>query len=126
MTKSVVNAMLGVLAREHKLAIDAPAPVAVWSDREDPRHGITIDNLLRMTSGIDIGQSLTSDWMSAFDPSVQMKFDMPDMAAFAERARLAAPPRRVRRKPATTVLHHSGCAASTTQPRRIVRPRNGR
>jgi hypothetical protein len=38
MTKSVVNAMLGVVAREHELAIDAPAPVAAWSDREDPRH----------------------------------------------------------------------------------------
>jgi CubicO group peptidase (beta-lactamase class C family) len=92
MTKSVVNAMVGILAGEQKLAIEAPAPVAAWSDPQDPRHGITIDNLLRMTSGLDIGQSLTSDWTSAFDPSAQMEFDMPDMAAFAERAGLAAPP----------------------------------
>ena len=42
-----------------------------------------------MTSGLDIGQSLFADWTSAFDPSSQMNFDMPDMATFAERARLA-------------------------------------
>jgi CubicO group peptidase (beta-lactamase class C family) len=45
-----------------------------------------------MASGLDVSQSLTFGWLSAFDPSVQMEFDMPDMAAFAERARLAAPP----------------------------------
>jgi CubicO group peptidase (beta-lactamase class C family) len=92
MTKSVVNAMIGILVRERQLSVDAPAPVAAWSDPQDPRHRITIDNLLRMTSGLDIGQSLTSDWTSAFDPSSQMEFDMADMAAFAERARLTAPP----------------------------------
>lgn len=47
MTKSVVNAMIGVLAREQELAVDAPAPIAAWSDPQDPRHGITMDNLLR-------------------------------------------------------------------------------
>ncbi len=91
MTKSVTNALIGILAQQGKLKIDAPAPIAAWP-AGDPRHAITIDHLLRMTSGLDIGQSLTADWTSAFDPSSQMNFDMPDMAAFAEQARLKEPP----------------------------------
>jgi CubicO group peptidase (beta-lactamase class C family) len=93
MTKSVTNALIGILVRQDKLKIDAPAPIAAWP-ADDPRHAITIDHLLRMTSGLDIGQSLTADWTSAFDPSSQMNFDMPDMAGFAERARLKEPPGR--------------------------------
>ena len=59
-------------------------PVAAWRDPKDPRHAITVDNLLRMNSGIEFGQSLYSNWYSAFDPSVQMEFDIADQAAFAE------------------------------------------
>jgi CubicO group peptidase (beta-lactamase class C family) len=92
MTKSVTNALLGILVREGKLEVDEPAPIAAWANPEDPRHAITIDNLLRMNSGIEFGQSLHSDWTSAFDPSAQMEFDAPDMAGMAEKARLADPP----------------------------------
>jgi CubicO group peptidase (beta-lactamase class C family) len=92
MTKSVTNALLGILVRQGKLSMDAPAPIAAWSNPQDPRHAITPDNLLRMNSGIAFGQSLTSDWTSAFDPSAQMEFDVPDMAAMAEKASLADPP----------------------------------
>jgi CubicO group peptidase (beta-lactamase class C family) len=92
MTKSVTNALIGILARQHKLSVDAPAPVAAWADPGDPRRAITIDELLRMTSGLAIGQSLTSSWTSAFDPAAQMNFDMADEAGFAETAKLDAAP----------------------------------
>jgi len=92
MTKSVTNALLGILVRQGKLAMSQPAPVAAWSNPEDPRHAITPDNLLRMNSGIDFGQSMYSDWTSAFDPSAQMEFDSADMAAKAEKAPLAHRP----------------------------------
>jgi CubicO group peptidase (beta-lactamase class C family) len=91
-TKSVTNALIGILVRQQKLAVDAPAQIAPWRDAKDPRHAITIDNLLRMNSGIEFGQSLSSDWLSAFDPSVQMEFDTADQAAFAETAKLGAAP----------------------------------
>jgi CubicO group peptidase (beta-lactamase class C family) len=91
-TKSVTNALIGILVREKKLAVEAPAPVAAWRDPKDPRHAITIDNLLRMNSGIKFGQSLFADWRSAFDPAAQMQFDMADEAAFAETAELGAAP----------------------------------
>jgi hypothetical protein len=54
------------------------APVAAWRDPKDPRHAITIDNLLRMNSGMQFGQSLYTDWRSAFDPAAKMEFDMVD------------------------------------------------
>jgi CubicO group peptidase (beta-lactamase class C family) len=87
-TKSVTNALLGILVRQGKLDMTAPAPVAAWTDPKDPRHAITPDNMLRMNSGLDVGQSLTSSWHDAFDPSAQMVFEERDMAGYAERAPL--------------------------------------
>jgi CubicO group peptidase (beta-lactamase class C family) len=92
MTKSVTNALLGVLLRDSKISITGPAPVAAWSDPKDPHHAISIDSMLRMTSGLDFGQSLTQNWATAFDPTAQMVFATPDMAAVAERAAIASAP----------------------------------
>ena len=83
-TKSVTNALLGILVRQGKLDMTAPAPVAAWADPGDPRHAITPDNLLRMNSGLDVGQSLTASARDAFDPSAQMVFVERDMADYAE------------------------------------------
>ena len=68
----------------------APAPIAAWADPQDPRHAITPDQLLRMTSGLDMGQTLHD--VSPFDPAAQMLFIEHDMAAVAERAPLAHTP----------------------------------
>jgi hypothetical protein len=84
-TKSVTNALLAILVRQGRLDRDAPAPVAAWADPNDPRHAITPDNLLRMNSGLDIGQSLTASARDALDPSAQMVFEERDMAGYAER-----------------------------------------
>lgn len=91
-TKSVTNALLGILARQGRIAIDAAAPVPEWADRDDPRHAITIDQLLRMTSGLDIGDSLEAGFASAFDPAAQMLFGRRDMAGWAAQGKLAARP----------------------------------
>jgi hypothetical protein len=92
MTKSVTNALVGVLVREGRLDIHAPAPVAAWASPSDPRHAITADSMLRMASGLDMGQSLTDGFGEAFDPTAHMVFDTHDMAAFAEAAPTIAPP----------------------------------
>jgi CubicO group peptidase (beta-lactamase class C family) len=89
-TKSVTNALLGILVRQGRLDMHAPAPIAGWADTRDPHQAITPDQLLRMTSGLDIGQSLHD--VSPFDPAAQMLFIEHDMAAFAERAPLAHAP----------------------------------
>lgn len=91
-TKSVTNALLGILVRQGKLDMNAPAPVAAWADPADPRHAITPDNMLRMNSGLAVGQSLTSGLNDMFDPAAEMVFVERDMAGFAERFPLAFAP----------------------------------
>lgn len=91
-TKSVTNALIGILARQGKVSLEGPAPIAAWARPEDPRHAISIDNLMRMNSGLDIGDSLTAQATTAFDPSAYMVFGVRDMAAFAEKAPLKAAP----------------------------------
>ena len=91
-TKSVINALIGILVRQGRLDASAPAPIGAWADPQDPRHVITIDELLRMTSGLNIGQSLKADLATAFDPTAQMIFVEADTATFAERASLAHAP----------------------------------
>lgn len=87
MTKSVINALVGILVRQGRLSPDQPAPVSAWQRPDDPRRSITIDHLLRMTSGLALDES-----GSGFDPVSQMLFVERDMAGFAERAGFDAPP----------------------------------
>ena len=91
-TKSVTNALIGILVRQGRLSLEGPAPIAAWANPKDPRHAISIDNMLRMNSGLDIGNSLTARASTAFDPSAYMVFGVRDMAAFAEKAPLKAAP----------------------------------
>jgi len=91
-TKSVNNALLGILVRQGKLRMEDPAPVAAWQGPGDPRRAITLDHLLRMQSGLDLGNSLTAGFATSWDTSARMVFSEPDMAGFAEGAALAAPP----------------------------------
>jgi hypothetical protein len=51
-TKSVTNALVGILVRQGKLNVEAPAPIAAWQTPGDPRQRITPDELLRMQSGV--------------------------------------------------------------------------
>ena len=87
LAKSVTNALIGILVRQKKLSVDARAPVADWSNPSNPRRAITIDNLMRMTSGLALDESYTG-----FDPVSRMLFLESDMAGYAERARLKAAP----------------------------------
>jgi CubicO group peptidase (beta-lactamase class C family) len=94
-TKSVVSALTGILVRKGMLALDQPAPVAAWRNPDDPRHAITVDQLLRHTAGLDLGSSLAASLAAALEPVNRMKFTENDMAAYAEAAGLATPPGRV-------------------------------
>lgn len=86
-SKSVVNALVGILVREGRLNPEMPAPVDAWNSASDPRHAITLDELLRMTSGLDFPEKDTG-----LDPVSRMMFLEPDMAAYAKRAPLKAQP----------------------------------
>jgi CubicO group peptidase (beta-lactamase class C family) len=87
MSKSVTATLVGILVRQGKLAVAAPAPIAAWHAPGDPRAAITIEQLMRMTSGLDLDED-----GSGFDPSNIMFYTEPDMAGYAERARAIAAP----------------------------------
>jgi CubicO group peptidase (beta-lactamase class C family) len=50
--KSFVSTLVGLLVEDGLLALDQPAPVELWSQPDDPRSAITIENLLHMSSGL--------------------------------------------------------------------------
>jgi CubicO group peptidase (beta-lactamase class C family) len=91
-TKSVISALVGILVRQGKLALDGPAPVAAWRQPDDPRHAITVDQLLRHTAGLALGSSLSASLGAALERVNRMKFMESDMAAFAEAAPLETTP----------------------------------
>lgn len=86
--KSFTNALLGILVRQGRLKIDQPVGAPEWQRPGDPRRAITIDDLLRMDSGIDAPET-----GSGFDPVSQMLYGVDDMAAFAASFALKEPPR---------------------------------
>ncbi|MEH2671420.1 class C beta-lactamase-related serine hydrolase [Bradyrhizobium elkanii] len=94
-TKSVISALIGILVREGRLTRDQPVPIAAWQNPDDPRHAITVDELLRHTAGLALGSSLQASLASVLEPVNRMKFMESDMAAFAERAPLESAPGRV-------------------------------
>lgn len=91
-TKSVISALTGILVRQGKLRLNEPAPIAMWQDPGDPRHAITIDHLLRHTSGLAMGSSLNASLASAFDRVNRMKYVERDLAGFAESSDLETVP----------------------------------
>jgi CubicO group peptidase (beta-lactamase class C family) len=87
--------------REGRLKIDGPAPVAAWADPSDPRHAISIEELMRMTSGLALDETGTG-----FDPTSRTQLTEPGMAGYAERQPPIAPPgaRSSYSSPSTLIL----------------------
>ena len=87
MTKSVINALIGIMTQQGLVSPSIPAPIPEWRAASDPRHVIEIEHLLRMTTGLALDET-----NSGFDPSNQMLYLHSDMAGFAAKAPLIAPP----------------------------------
>ena len=77
MTKSVTGALIGILVKNGKLDLYAPAPVPEWQNPEDPRHAITIKNLLQQSSGLDF----VENYAKSCD-ATKMLFQRADMGAY--------------------------------------------
>ena len=92
MTKSITNALAGILVRQGRLAMDRPAEVTAWSHSDDPRHAITPDQLLRMTSGLELGNSVAPTPFSGFAVDARAVFAERDKAGFSAASRLRAAP----------------------------------
>ncbi|MCP5055740.1 MAG: serine hydrolase [bacterium] len=76
--KSVIAALLGVAEFEGRLDRFGPAPVPEWRGPADPRGSITVDQLLRMSSGLAFDETY-----GAVNDVSQMLFTHPDAGAFA-------------------------------------------
>lgn len=79
MTKSVVNALVGILVGQGKLVLDDPAPVPEWQKPDDPRRSITLNHLLQMSSGLEFEEK----YSSLFSDVIVMLFREKDAANFA-------------------------------------------
>lgn len=53
MAKSVTSSLVGILAGRGEIDVFEPASAPEWADPADPRHAITLDDLLRMSSGLE-------------------------------------------------------------------------
>lgn len=91
-TKTVTAALIGVLVRQEKLRLEQDGLFAEWRAPDDDRRRITIDHLLRHSSGLDMGSSLGSSLASAFDRVNRMKYAERDMTAYAVASPLAHAP----------------------------------
>jgi CubicO group peptidase (beta-lactamase class C family) len=87
MTKSVVNALIGILTQQGLVTPSMPAPIPEWRGGSDPRREIEVEHLMRMTSGLALDETNTG-----FDPASQMLYLHNDMAGFAVKAAVVAPP----------------------------------
>ena len=82
MAKSITHALIGLLVRDGKIDIHAPADVPEWQGMGDLRKEITLDQLLRMSSGL----KFTEDYVDAgVSDVIEMLFGegKDDVAAFA-------------------------------------------
>ncbi len=55
-SKSVTGALIGTLVTDGKLDLYAPAPVKEWASADDPRHVITLHQLMTMSSGLEFSE----------------------------------------------------------------------
>lgn len=106
MSKSVTNALVGLLVKEQKIDIMKPAQIDAWKDENDPRSDILLDHLLRMSSGLEF-----EEVYAPFKDATAMLYNSKSMADYA-----AAKP--LRTEPETEWYYSSG---TTNIIARIVR-----
>jgi CubicO group peptidase (beta-lactamase class C family) len=88
MTKSVVNALVGVLVRQGKVSLSKPVPIPEWQRASDTRRGITFEQLLHMTSGLQFDE----DYGNPLSDVTYMLFGVPNAVAYAAAKPLEAEP----------------------------------
>lgn len=76
MTKSITNAITGILTQDGRMKVFDPAPVPEWQN--DDRKKITLHNLLQASSGLK-----WEEFYSGPSPATKMLFKKKDMGVFA-------------------------------------------
>ncbi len=87
MAKSMTATLVGLLVQRGRIDVDASGAVSAWRGRSDGGEAVTLDQLLRMTSGLDVEED-----QSGADPNTRMLFMEPDGAGFSASRGLQAAP----------------------------------
>ncbi len=89
MTKSLVATLVGrLIALGAARGVAEPVLAPEWSAPDDPRNAISVEHLLRMTSGLEFLAEYSLPWSD----SLQMLFVAPGAAQFAAEKPLEHPP----------------------------------
>jgi CubicO group peptidase (beta-lactamase class C family) len=88
MTKSVLNAVIGTLVQQGRLDLQRPLAVPEWGESEDPRARITLDQLLRMSSGL----AFFENYVFPFTGTIYMLLGTADAGKYAAEQPLEAEP----------------------------------
>ena len=87
MAKSVLSALVGILVQQGRLSLDMRELLPLWRS-PDPRAAISVEDLLRMRSGLRFTEVYSNPWSDV----VKMLFTLPDAASYAASRPLSAPP----------------------------------
>jgi CubicO group peptidase (beta-lactamase class C family) len=88
MTKSITNALVGILTRQGKLNLEEPAPIEAW--KNDSRSKITLNDLMHASSGLAWEENYAGP-----SGATNMLFKKKDMGLFAAEAPLVHEPGKV-------------------------------
>ncbi|GCC52943.1 hypothetical protein SanaruYs_31840 [Chryseotalea sanaruensis] len=109
MTKSITNALIGLLVNDGNLRVEDPAPVPEWKD--DARARITVNNLLQASSGLKWSET----YFNPFQDFHQMFIYSDDKGAYAASRPLVQQPN----------THFQYSSASTNIMSRMIRQQLG-
>lgn len=85
MTKTITNAIVGVLVKQGKLKVEDPAPVTEWAN--DERSKITLNNLMQASSGL-----AWEEVYAGASKATNMLFRKKDAGAFAAQSKVEVAP----------------------------------
>lgn len=88
MTKSVINALVGILLKEGKLSLADKNLMPQWNNSDDQRRQITLDSMLRMSSGLKFNEAESNP----LGDLIQMLFGQANTAFYAANQPLDAAP----------------------------------
>jgi CubicO group peptidase (beta-lactamase class C family) len=91
MAKSVTHALVGILVAQGKVGLYDPIAVPEWQGDDDPRRQITLDHLLRMSSGLAFNEEYVDGQTSDVIPML-MSEGRDDTGAFAANKPAIHPP----------------------------------
>jgi len=85
--KSVMATLVGILVGQGQLHLDRPAPIAEWRAPGDPRGVITLEHLMRMTSGLAFEETYVK-----LKSDITMQYIGGDLAGYSASKPLEAAP----------------------------------